>query len=121
MQFIGALVRFLVASVVILFVSWLVPQFVVGTFMNAVLFALVIAGIGWAIEAVTGRSINPFRRGVIGFIASAITIYVAQFIVSGVVVTIWGALLAAFVIGIIDLFIPVSTPFQVSNKRAHSA
>ena len=44
-----------------------------------------------------------------GFLVSALVIYLAQFIVGGVSVSVLGALLAALVIGIIDLFIPIST------------
>ncbi len=43
-----------------------------------------------------------------GFIVSAITIWIAQFIVPGMEVSVIGALLAAFVIGIIDLFVPTA-------------
>lgn len=48
---------------------------------------------------------------------SALVIYLAQFIVGGVSVSILGALLAALVIGIIDLFIPISTPFEAGKNR----
>ncbi|MNZ70989.1 Membrane protein of unknown function [compost metagenome] len=82
------------------------------------LLAIVIALLGWAIEGVFGKKVTPFGRGIVGFIASALVIWLAQFIVSGVSVSIIGALLAALVIGIIDLFIPVSTPFEAGKDKS---
>ncbi|MEF2966925.1 phage holin family protein [Paenibacillus sp. M1] len=112
MRFLGHVVRFIVSALVLLVVGWLVPQFSVGGFWSALMLALVIALLGWAIEGIFGKRVTPFGRGIVGFIASALVIWVAQFIVSGVSVSMIGALLAALVIGIIDLFIPVSTPFE---------
>ena len=47
-----------------------------------------------------------FRSG--GFLVSAVVIYATAFIVPGMVITIPGALLAAFVIGLVDMFIPTT-------------
>lgn len=117
MQFLGHVVRFIVAALVLMVVGWIVPQFSVGGFGSALLLALVIALIGWAIEGIFGKKVTPFGRGIVGFLVSALVIYLAQFIVGGVSVSILGALLAALVIGIIDLFIPVSTPFEAGKSR----
>ncbi|MGG4094939.1 phage holin family protein [Paenibacillus sp. FSL W8-0187] len=117
MQFLGHVVRFIVAALVLMVVGWIVPQFTVGGFGSALLLALVIALIGWAIEGIFGKKVTPFGRGIVGFLVSALVIYLAQFIVGGVSVSILGALLAALVIGIIDLFIPVSTPFEAGKSR----
>jgi len=117
MQFLGHVVRFIVAALVLMFVGWIVPQFSVGGFWSALFLALVIALMGWIIEGIFGKRINPFGRGVVGFLVSALVIWLAQFIVGGVSVTLIGAILAALVIGIIDLFIPVSTPFNAGRRR----
>ncbi|MCV4233116.1 phage holin family protein [Virgibacillus sp. LDC1] len=117
MQFLGHVVRFIVAALVLMVVGWIVPQFSVGGFGSALLLALVIALIGWAIEGIFGKKVTPFGRGIVGFLVSALVIYLAQFIVGGVSVSVLGALLAALVIGIIDLFIPISTPFEAGKNR----
>jgi len=116
MSFIGHVVRFIVSALVLMLVGWLVPQFSVGGFWSAMFLALVIAVLGWIVEGIFGKRVTPFGRGIVGFIASAVVIWVAQFIVGGVSVTILGAILAALVIGIIDLFIPVSTPFETGRS-----
>lgn len=115
MNFLGHVVRFIVSALVLLVVGWIVPQFSIGGFGSALLLAIVIALLGWAIEGIFGKKVTPFGRGIVGFITSALVIWLAQFIVSGVSVSMIGALLAALVIGIIDLFIPVSSPFDAGK------
>lgn len=84
------------------------PGFRTLTFFHALFAAVVIAILGWIVESLLGKNVSPYGRGVVGFIVSAITIWIAQFIVPGMEVSVIGALLAAFVIGIIDLFVPTA-------------
>lgn len=115
MNFLSHVGRFIVAALVLMVVGWIVPQFTVGGFWSALILALVIALLGWVVEGIFGKKATPFGRGIVGFIVSAVVIWVAQFVVSGVSVSILGAILAALVIGIIDLFLPVSTPFEAGK------
>lgn len=115
MSFLGHVGRFVVATLVLMVVGWIVPQFSIGGFWSALLLALVIALLGWIVEGIFGKKATPFGRGIVGFIVSALVIWIAQFVVSGVSVSILGAILAALVIGIIDLFLPVSTPFEAAK------
>lgn len=117
MRFLGHVVRFIVAALVLMIVGALVPQFEVGGFWSALLLALVIALFGWIIEGIFGKRINPFGRGIVGFVVSALVIYVAQFFVGDVEISLIGAILAALVIGIIDLFLPIATPFDRGERR----
>lgn len=118
MKIFSHVVRFIVAAIVILFVGWIVPRFTVGGFWSALFLALIIALLGWVVESFFGRRVSPFGKGIVGFLTSALIIWVSQFFVSGVHVTLFGALLAALAIGIIDLFLPVSTPFSAGRGRA---
>jgi putative membrane protein len=120
MHVLGHLIRFIVSALVLMIVSWLVPGFSVGGFWSAILLALVIAVASWIIEGIFGKKITPFGRGIVGFLVSALVIWLAQFIVSGVATSMIGAILAALVIGIIDLFIPVTTPFEVGTSKRKS-
>lgn len=117
MRFLGHVVRFIVAALVLMLVGALVPGFAVGGFWSALFLALVIALIGWAVEGIFGTRISPFGRGIVGFLVSALVIYLAQFIVADVRVTVLGAILAALVIGLIDLFLPIATPFDRGERR----
>ncbi|NDI35708.1 phage holin family protein [Chengkuizengella sediminis] len=119
-NFLGHVIRFIVSAFVLLFVGWVTPQFSVGGFWSALFLALAIAVIGWIIEGIFGNRVTPFSRGIVGFLTSAVVIWVAQFFVGNVSVTVIGAILAALVIGIIDLFIPISSPFEAGKRKGNA-
>ncbi len=103
----GAIVRFLVSALVLLVVSWLTPGFEVAGFWAAFFASLVIAGLGWVATAALGRGASPGGRGFAAFAAAAVTIYLTGWLFPGwISVTWWGALLAAFVIGLADAVVP---------------
>ncbi|MFD2613704.1 phage holin family protein [Paenibacillus gansuensis] len=115
MNILGHIVRFIVSALVLMFVGFLVPGFSVGGFWSALLLALVIALLGWIIEGIFGKKVTPFGRGIVGFLVSALVIWLAQFIIADVKASFIGAILAALVIGIIDLFIPAG---PMSKQRS---
>jgi putative membrane protein len=102
----GLIVRFIVSAIVLMLVSFLLPGFAQMGFTVALIAAVVIALLGFIAESVLGKRVSPQNRGIVGFVTSAVVIYVAQWLVPGMSVTILGAALAALVIGIIDAFVP---------------
>ena len=110
MQWLGLIIRFIVSALVLIVVSWLSPGFVVkGGFVGALIAAVVIAVLGYIAEALLGERISPQSRGLVGFITAAVVIYLAQFIIPSMLsVNIVGALIAAFIIGLIDSFVPTA-------------
>lgn len=102
----GAVIRFIVSALALMFVGFLVPGFRVGGFGGALLAAIVIAVLGYIVESLFGRNVSPQGRGLVGFLTAAVVIYLTQFIVPALQVSVFGALLAALVIGIIDAFVP---------------
>ncbi|MCD5406108.1 MAG: phage holin family protein [Desulfotomaculum sp.] len=105
---IGLAVRFVVSALVLMVASWLVPGFLVeGGFIGALIAAAVIAGLGYIAESLFGEKISPQHRGIIGFISAAVVIYLAQFIIPDLLtVSLVGALIAAFIIGLMDAVVP---------------
>ncbi len=103
---IGLIVRFIVSALVLMLVSFLLPGFALLTFGQALIAAVVIAVLGFIVESLFGKRVSPQNRGIVGFITAAIVIYVAQFIVPGMSISILGALLASIIIGVVDLFVP---------------
>ena len=102
----GVIIRFIVAALIILFMGFLIPGFHIVGFWDALLAAAVIAALGWVAEALFGRHMSPYGRGIVGFVAGAIVIYGVQFVVPTMSVSVVGALLASLVIGVIDAFVP---------------
>lgn len=97
-----AIGRLVVVSVVLLVTSYLTPGFSIRGMWSFLLAAVVISVLDYAIEALIGSNVSPFGMGVKGFVISAIIIYLAQFFVPNMGVSILGALLAALVIGLLD-------------------
>lgn len=105
----GTIVRFVTSAIVLMVVSWLLPGISVSGFTGALIAAAVIAILGYLAESLLGKNVSPRSRGVVGFITAAVVIYLAQFIVPSLLkVSIMGALLAALVIGVIDLVVPTA-------------
>lgn len=100
------IVRFIVSALVLMVVGYVVPGFGPLGFLNALLAAVVIAVLGYLAESVLGEKASPHSRGIAGFIAAAVVIYAAQFLVPGLDVSILGAIIAALVIGVVDMFVP---------------
>lgn len=110
MQWLGLVIRFVVSALVLVVVSWLSPGFVVrGGFVGALMAAVVIAVLGYIAEVLLGERISPRSRGLVGFVTAAVVIYLAQFIIPNMLtVSLVGALIAAFIIGLIDAFVPTA-------------
>jgi len=105
-SWIGMIIRFIVAAIVLMVTAWLTPGFSRMGFGTALVAALVIAALNWVIQRVFKIDASPFGKGIIGFIVSAVIIYLTQFLVPGMSISIWGAIIASLVIGIIEAIIP---------------
>ena len=106
-SWIGVIVRFVVSALVLMLVGYLIPGISVAGFTGALIAAVVIAILGYLIELALGDKISPRSRGLVGFITAAVVIYIAQFIIpSYLSVSLLRSVLAAFVIGLVDAFIP---------------
>jgi putative membrane protein len=102
------IVRLLVSAIVLMVVSYITPGFSGLSFWHAVLAAILITVIGYALETLFGRRITPYARGGVGFAVSAAIFYLIQFMIPGLRVSILGALIAAAIVGIIDMFVPTT-------------
>ncbi|NLM43045.1 MAG: phage holin family protein [Clostridiales bacterium] len=103
---IGFIIRFVVAAVVLLVTSWLVPGFSIRGFWTALIAALIISAVDYLIGRLFNFDAAPLGRGLSGFIVSAAIIYFTQYFVGNMSVSIWGALIGALVIGLIDMLLP---------------
>jgi len=103
----GAVVRFVVSAIVLMVVSWLTPGVAVNGFWGALGASLVIAGLGWLAQSMLGRAASPASRGLTGFLAAAVVIWLAGALFPGWMrVTWYGAAIAAFLIGLVDSVVP---------------
>lgn len=105
-NWLGLIVRFIVATVVLMITSWLVPGFRNMGIGTSLLAAIVIAIIDFLVEKLFKIDASPFGRGIVGFIVATAIIYVAQFFVPGMSITLFAAIIAALIIGLLDLILP---------------
>jgi putative membrane protein len=106
-EWIGFIVRFIISALVLMLVAAILPGIKVAGFTGALIAAAIIAILGYIVEKLLGDRISPQSRGLVGFVTGAVVIYLAKFIIPAFIsVSVIGALLAAFVIGIIDAFVP---------------
>jgi uncharacterized membrane protein YvlD (DUF360 family) len=104
---IGFIIRFAVAALVLMVTAFFVPGFRMrGGFVTAVIAALVISVADYLIEKLFRFDASPFGRGLAGFLVSAAVIYFAQYFVTGMEISLLGAIIGALVIGIIDAILP---------------
>ena len=100
------LLRVLITSIVVAIAAYFTPGFSIDGIWSLLLSAVVIGILDYLVQRFTGISASPFGRGFSGFLVAAIILYVTKFIVPGFHISIWGALIGALVIGIVDAIIP---------------
>jgi putative membrane protein len=100
------LIRLLVTAIVIGIAAFLTPGFSINNLWSLILAAVVIALLDYLVQKFAGINASPFGRGITGFIVAAIILYATKFIVPGFNISVWGAIIGALVIGIIDVIIP---------------
>lgn len=98
--------RFVIVAVILMIVSFFTPGFSINGLWSFLVAAVVISLLDFFLEALMKVDASPFGKGLKGFILSAVILYVAQFLVPNMSVTILGALLGAVAIGILDAVFP---------------
>ncbi|MEG1131994.1 MAG: phage holin family protein [Romboutsia sp.] len=98
--------RFILVAIILVITSFVTPGFTINGMWSFLIAAIVISGLDFLVELLMGVDASPFGKGIKGFVIAAIIIYLAQFLVPNMGVTIIGALLASIVIGILDAIFP---------------
>lgn len=100
------LIRILVTAIVVAIAAYFTPGFTIDGIWSLLLAAVVIGVLDHLIQKFTGVNASPFGKGIVGFLVAAIILYVTKFIVPGFNISVWGAIIGALVIGIVDAIIP---------------
>lgn len=98
--------RLIVVAIILGITSFLTPGFTIHGMWSFLIAAVVITALDYLVESFMGTDASPIGKGVKGFVISAVILYLAQFLVPNMHVSIIGALLAAIVIGILDAVLP---------------
>ena len=100
------LIRVLVTAIVIAIAAYFTPGFSIDGLWSLLISAVVIGILDHLVQRFTGVNASPFGRGITGFLVAAIILYVTRFIVPGFNISVWGAIIGALVIGVVDAIIP---------------
>ena len=82
------------------------PGFQINSFWALAAAAIVLTLIDYLIVKFTGLHATPFGKGFVGFILSAVVLYVTQYFVAGYAVSWMAAIIGALVYGVVDYFLP---------------
>ena len=98
--------RFAIIAVILAIVSFFTPGFSITGLWSFIIAAVVISLLDYLVEKIMKVDASPFGKGLKGFLLSAVILYVAQFIVPNMSVSILGAIFGALAIGILDAVFP---------------
>ena len=82
------------------------PGFTINNIWSLALAAVVLTVMDYLIVKFTGLHASPFGKGFVGFILSAVVLYVTQYFVAGYTISWIAAIIGALVYGVVDYFIP---------------
>ncbi|MGG7177171.1 phage holin family protein [Clostridium paraputrificum] len=99
--------RFVLVGIILGITSFFTPGFSIHGIWSYLIAAVVISALDYLVESFMGVDASPFGKGLKGFAIAAVIIYLTQFLVPDMSVSIIGALLAAVVIGVLDMVFPV--------------
>ena len=102
-QIIGRLVT---AAVVLAITAFFTPGFQINNIWALAAAAVVLTVIDYLITKFTGLHASSFGKGFVGFVLSAVVLYVTQYFVAGYTVSWMAAIVGALVYGVVDYFLP---------------
>ena len=107
-QIIGRLVT---AAVVLAITAFFTPGFQINNIWSLAAAAIVLTVIDYLITKFTGLHASSFGKGFVGFVLSAVVLYVTQYFVAGYTISWIAAIIGAVVYGIIAYLIPGNQSF----------
>ncbi|NMA82959.1 MAG: phage holin family protein [Epulopiscium sp.] len=102
----GLIIQFITTAIIVAIAAFLTPGFKIDGLWALILAAIVITLLDFVIRKVTGVDASPFGKGIVGFIVSAVILYLTKYIVTGFEISILGAIIGALVIGIVNAIVP---------------
>ena len=102
-QIIGRLVS---AAIVLGITAFFTPGFQINSLWTLIVAAVVLTVIDYIIAKFTGLHSSSFGKGFVGFVLSAIVLYVTQYFVAGYTISWMAAIIGALIYGVVDYFLP---------------
>ena len=106
MAYFGTAVRFALAIIALMLIGYVFPGFSHMTFGEATLVALVIGVLGYGVQIFLRPNSHRNVRGFVAFVVTGIVIWLGQFVVPQLHVSLLAALFAAALIGVVNYAVP---------------
>ena len=98
--------RLITAAIVLAITAFFTPGFHISNVWALAAAAVVLTVIDYLITKFTGLHASSFGKGFVGFVLSAVVLYVTQYFVAGFTVSWMAAIVGAIVYGVVDYFLP---------------
>jgi len=98
--------RLLTAAIVLAITAFFTPGFQINNIWTLIIAAAVLTAIDYIIVRFTGLQASPFGKGFVGFVLSAVILYVTQYFVAGYTISWMAAIIGALIYGVVDYFLP---------------
>lgn len=98
--------RLIAAAVVLAITAFFTPGFRIANIWTLALAAIVLTLIDYLITKFTGLHASSFGKGFVGFVLSAVVLYVIQYFVAGYTISWMAAIIGALIYGVVDYFLP---------------
>lgn len=98
--------RLITAAVVLAITAFFTPGFHISNIWTLAAAAIVLTVIDYLIVRFTGLHASSFGKGFVGFVLSAVVLYVTQFFVAGYTISWMAAIVGALIYGVVDYFLP---------------
>ena len=102
-QFIG---RLITAAIVLGITAFFTPGFTINSIWALAIGTVVLTTIDFLVSKFTGIQASPFGKGFVGFILSAVTLYLTQYFVAGYSISWIAAIIGALIYGVVDYLLP---------------
>ena len=102
----GIVIRLIASAVVLAITAFLTPGFAISGIGPLIVAAVVLTVLDDLFVKLLGIDASPFGRGIVGFVAAALILYLTQFFVAGYSITVLSAIIGAIVYGIVTYLIP---------------
>lgn len=98
--------RLITAAIVLAITAFFTPGFAINNIWSLAIAAVVLTVLDYLIVKFTGLNASPFGKGFVGFVLSAVILYVTQYFVVGYSISWLAAIIGALIYGIVDYLIP---------------
>ena len=98
--------RLLTAAIVLAITAFFTPGFQISNIGALVAASIVLTIMDYVITKFTGLHVSSFGKGFVGFVLSAVVLYLTQYFVAGYTVSWMAAIIGALVYGVVDYFLP---------------